>query len=126
MLKIGIIEGSLRTASFSRAIGRNATRLAPNDMAIHHLPSTDSMPHYNQDIMDEGAPDSVLKFGSAIDELNGILFVTPEYNWSLPGTLKNAIDWISRLKPNPLEGMPAAIWSIAPGKLGGARLHESM
>lgn len=126
MIKIGIMEGSLRRASFSRVIGRNAARLAPEGMAVSHLPSTDTMPHFNQDVMDKGTPDTVQVFGQAISELDGLLIVTPEYNWSVPGTLKNAIDWVSRLKPNPLEGMPVAIWSVNPGKLGGARLHESM
>ncbi len=76
--------------------------------------------------MDEGMPASVTAFAHAIAVVDAILIVTPEYNWSVPGTLKNAIDWISRLRPNPLEDKPVAIWSVNPGKLGGARLHESM
>lgn len=126
MTKIGIIEGSLRKAAFSRVVSRNAARLAPEGMTVTHFPATDTMPHFNQDVMNEGMPASVTAFADAINAVDAILIVTPEYNWSVPGTLKNAIDWISRLRPNPLEDMPVAIWSVNPGKLGGARLHESM
>ncbi|MCR8724651.1 NADPH-dependent FMN reductase [Frigidibacter sp. ROC022] len=126
MPRIGILEGSLRKASLSRAIARNAAQLAPEGMSVVTLPSTDTLPHFNQDVLDRGLPDAVADYAAALAEVDALLVVTPEYNWSIPGTLKNAIDWISRLKPNPLEGMPAAIWSVSPGMLGGARVHEGL
>ncbi len=126
MMRIGVLEGSLRKASLSRAVAGNAARLAPEGVSISILRATDTLPHFNQDVMDEGLPASVAAYGKAVADLDGLLVVTPEYNWSIPGTLKNAIDWVSRLKPNPLEGMPAAIWSVSPGLLGGARVHEGL
>ena len=123
MTKIGILEGSLRKASLSRAIGSNAARLAPEGMSVVTLPATDTLPHFNQDVLDAGLPDAVVAYAAAVADVDALLVVTPEYNWSMPGTLKNAIDWLSRLSPNPLDGMPVAIWSVSPGLLGGARVH---
>lgn len=126
MTKVGILEGSLRKASLSRAVGRNAAKLAPDGLEFTHLPSTETLPHYNQDVMDEGVPESAEALKAAVAAVDAMLIVTPEYNWSIPGSLKNAIDWLSRFKPHPLDGKPVAIWSVAPGLLGGARLHEGL
>lgn len=126
MVKIGILEGSLRKASLSRAFGRKAGELAGEAADISILPSCGNLPLYNQDVLDAGVPDPVNEMAEAVAAVDAVLFVTPEYNWSIPGTLKNAIDWLSRLKPNPLDGKPAAIWTIAPGLLGGARAHEGI
>lgn len=126
MTKVGILEGSLRAASFSRKVGRAAAGLAPNGLDIKPLPSTEGMPHYNQDVMDAGVPDGVTAMIEAVRDVDALLIVTPEYNWGIPGALKNAIDWMSRFQPHPLEGKPVAIWSVAPGLLGGARLHEGL
>lgn len=126
MTTIGILEGSLRKASLSRAYGRCAAGLAPEGTSIVHLPSSEELPHFNQDVLDAGMPKAVTELGDAVAKLDALLIVTPEYNWSVPGSLKNAIDWLSRLKPVPLEGMPVAIWTVSPGLLGGARVHESL
>ena len=126
MTKVGILEGSLRLASFSRKVGMAATGLAPNGMEMMNLPSTEAMPHYNQDVMDAGVPKGVEAMKQAVQDVDALLIVTPEYNWGIPGNLKNAIDWMSRFRPNPLESKPVAIWSVAPGLLGGARLHEGL
>lgn len=126
MTRIGILEGSLRKASLSRAVASNAARLAPENVTVQTLPATDTLPHFNQDVLDAGLPEPVAAYGEAIAGIDALLIVTPEYNWSMPGTLKNAIDWMSRLKPNPLEGMPVSIWTVSPGLLGGARVHESL
>ena len=126
MTKIGILEGSLRKASLSRAVARSASALAPGGMEITILPSTETLPHFNQDILDEGVPASVAEMAAALSAVDALLIVTPEYNWSIPGTLKNAIDWLSRLDPLPLAAMPVAIWTVSPGLLGGARVHESL
>lgn len=126
MTTIGILEGSLRKGSLSRAYGRNASTLAPDGASVVQLPSTEDLPHFNQDVLDAGMPGTVDAFSRAVAELDALLIVTPEYNWSVPGTLKNAIDWLSRFKPNPLEGLPVAIWTVSPGLLGGARVHEGL
>jgi len=126
MTTIGILEGSLRKASLSRAVARSAAALAPEGVDVTILPSTESLPHYNQDIKDEGVPASVAEFAAAVSAVDALLIVTPEYNWSIPGALKNAIDWLSRLDPLPLASKPVAIWTVSPGLLGGARVHESL
>ena len=126
MTKVGILEGSLRKASFSRKVARAAPSLAPDGLEMIHLPSTEAMPHYNQDVMDAGVPDGVTAMKEATEGVDALLIVTPEYNWGVPGALKNAIDWLSRFNPHPLDGKPVAIWSVAPGLLGGARLHEGL
>jgi len=126
MTKLGIICGSLRQKALSGAAAKAAVELAPEGVDAVLLPSFGNLPIYNQDIQDEGMPASVTAYAEAIASVDAVLFVTPEYNWSVPGGLKNAIDWLSRLKPNPLEGKPAAIWSVSPGLLGGARVHEGL
>lgn len=125
-MKVGVMEGSLRKESLSRAFARNVGVLAPPEVNIVEMPSTEELPHFNQDVMDAGIPKSVEAFGAAYGDIDALLIVTPEYNWSVPGTLKNAIDWLSRLKPLPLENKPVAIWTASPGLLGGARVHESL
>lgn len=126
MTTIGILEGSLRKASLSRAVARSAAGLAPDGVGLTILPSIESLPHFNQDILDEGIPASVAELAAAISAVDALLIVTPEYNWSIPGALKNAIDWLSRLDPLPLAAKPVAIWTVSPGLLGGARVHESL
>lgn len=126
MPTLGVLEGSLRKASLSRAVARSATDLAPEGLDVVLMPNPGTLPLFNQDVLDEGMPAAVSALADALAGIDALLIVTPEYNWSIPGGLKNAIDWVSRLKPNPLEGMPVAIWSVSPGILGGARVHESL
>ncbi|MBF9034329.1 hypothetical protein HKCCE2091_08765 [Rhodobacterales bacterium HKCCE2091] len=125
-LALGVLEGSLRKASLSRAAARAVPGLAPGDVAVTMLPNPGTLPLFNQDILDAGWPDSATRMVEAIAACDAILIVTPEYNWSVPGGLKNAIDWVSRAKPTPFAGKPTAIWSVSPGLLGGARVHESL
>lgn len=126
MTKLGILEGSLRKGSLSRAVARSALGLAPAGLDCELLPNPGTLPLFNQDILDDGLPESADAMIKAVAAVDAILIVTPEYNWSVPGGLKNAIDWISRAKPVPLVGKPVAIWSVSPGLLGGARVHESL
>lgn len=125
-LNLGVLEGSLRQASLSRAAGRAAAGLAPEGMSVAHLPNPGTIPLYDQDVMDAGMPEAVATMIEAVKACDAVLVVTPEYNWSVPGALKNAIDWMSRVQPMPLAGKPVAIWSVSPGLLGGARVHESL
>ncbi|HEX3709573.1 MAG TPA: NADPH-dependent FMN reductase, partial [Pseudolabrys sp.] len=70
-----------------------------------------------------GFPPEAVDLAEAIKDADGVLFVTPEYNWSMPGVLKNAIDWVSRMKEQPFEHKPVAIQSCSQGPLGGARMQ---
>jgi len=82
------------------------------------------MPHYNHDIQDAtGFPDEAIAFADAIRAADGVIIVSPEYNWSIPGALKNAIDWVSRMKDQPFKDKPVALQSAAGGVLGGARMQ---
>ena len=113
--------GSLRKASYNAAVARALPALAPAGVTIQPLGSIGELPIYNADIQAEGFPAPVLAMGEAIAKADGMIFVTPEYNYSLPGGLKNAIDWLSRLPEQPFAGKPVAIQSGSPGVIGGAR-----
>ena len=100
-----------------------AIEVSPNDMEFEFA-DISTLPLYNQDVEDAGAPESVKKLKQQIKEAGGLLFVTPEYNYSMPGVLKNAIDWASRPPAeNPFNGKPCAIMSASTGMLGGARVQ---
>jgi chromate reductase len=87
-------------------------------------PPIGSFPLYNADVQDaSGFPGPAEDLAAAIRAADGVLFVSPEYNWSMPGVLKNAIDWISRMKEQPFKEKPVAIQSCSQGILGGARMQ---
>lgn len=126
MTKLGILEGSLRKASLSRALAKAASGLVPDGMTTVALPNPGTLPLFNQDVLDEGPPEAVTAMIEAAHGMDALLIVTPEYNWSIPGGLKNAIDWLSKAPVHPLAGKPVAIWTVSPGLLGGARAHEAL
>ncbi|GAC87251.1 chromate reductase [Gluconobacter thailandicus F149-1 = NBRC 100600] len=113
--------GSLRKASFNAAVARTLPELAPEGISITPLGSIGDFPHYNADVQDTGFPAPVLAMAEQIRAADGVIIVTPEYNYSIPGVLKNAIDWLSRVTPQPFSGKPVAIQTASPGMLGGAR-----
>jgi chromate reductase, NAD(P)H dehydrogenase (quinone) len=95
MIKVLGISGSLRRASYNSALLRNATRLMPEDSVLETA-SIRGIPLYDADVEAQGIPPTVSALKEAIVKADGVLLVTPEYNNSLPGVLKNAIDWLSR------------------------------
>ncbi|HUA77264.1 MAG TPA: NADPH-dependent FMN reductase [Acetobacteraceae bacterium] len=120
-LTVVSLLGSLRKGSFNGAIARALPALAPPDMTIEALPSIRDFPLYDADIQAEGFPPAVTAMAARIAAADGIIIVTPEYNYSIPGGLKNAIDWLSRPSPQPFAGKPVALASGSMGMLGGAR-----
>jgi chromate reductase, NAD(P)H dehydrogenase (quinone) len=121
-LNVIVIHGSLRKGSFNHAIARTLPKLAPSDLKITAAPPWNAFPVYNAD--DEtstGFPAPVKALSDAIRAADGVVIVSPEYNYGLPGGLKNAIDWISRVDNQPFKGKPVAFQSASPGALGGAR-----
>ena len=91
-------------------------------MAVSALPSIGDIPLYDADVQqEEGFPQSVQDIAQQIREADGVVIVTPEYNYSVPGGLKNAIDWLSRLPEQPLAGKPVLIQTSSMGAIGGAR-----
>ncbi|HET7153591.1 MAG TPA: NAD(P)H-dependent oxidoreductase [Candidatus Kapabacteria bacterium] len=115
------ISGSLRKASFNTATLRAAQELLPENMTMETF-DISGIPLYNDDVLSEkGFPDIVQKFREHIAAADALLIVTPEYNYSIPGTLKNAIDWASRAPKQPLNDKPLAIMGASTGNYGTAR-----
>jgi chromate reductase len=112
--------GSLRKASYNRALLRASVELTPEDARLEIF-DLEGIPPFNQDL-EASMPERVKEFKRKIKAANAILVATPEHNYSIPGVLKNAIDWASRpYGDNSFEGKPAAIMSASTGMLGGAR-----
>jgi chromate reductase len=122
-LNILTICGSLRKGSFNAALTRALPGLAPAGLRIKPAPAWADIPIYNHDIQDAGWPAPVTAWADAIRAADGVIIVSPEYNWTIPGGLKNAIDWTSRMKNDPFKGKSVAIQSCAGGLLGGARMQ---
>lgn len=120
-LRFVTLLGSLRAGSYHAALANALPALAPEGVTITPLASIGDFPHYNADVQAEGFPPAVLKMADSIRGADGVLIVTPEYNYSVPGVLKNALDWLSRVTPQPLAGKPVAIQTGSPGTIGGAR-----
>jgi chromate reductase, NAD(P)H dehydrogenase (quinone) len=121
MAKVVAICGSLRKASINRALVRSLPALAPEGMEIVEAPPIDGFPLYNFDIQAQGFPAPVTALADAIRGAAGVIIVTPEYNYSVPAPLKNAIDWLSRVQNQPFQNKPITLMSASPGALGGAR-----
>ena len=114
------IAGSLRGESYNRAALRAATQLVPEGATIDIF-ELDGIPGFNQD-EEQNPPAKVTELKKRIREAHAILFVTPEYNYSVPGVLKNAIDWASRpYGDSAWNGKPAAIMGASIGAIGTAR-----
>ncbi len=123
-LNVQVICGSLRKGSYNAAIARALPALAPPALKLSPSPPYDKFPLYNADIQHStGFPADVNTFADAIRGADGIIIVSPEYNWSIPGALKNAIDWVSRMKEQPFKDKPVALQSASQGLLGASRMQ---
>jgi chromate reductase len=123
-LNVLVICGSLRKGSYNAALARALPGLAPPDMTLTAAPPFDAFPHYNFDLHESsGIPAAVETLAAAIRAADGVIIVSPEYNWSIPGALKNALDWLSRLKEQPFKDKPVALQSVSGGPVGGARMQ---
>lgn len=122
-----VICGSLRQGSYNRMVMNALPALAPEGLRIREGPLFNEFPLYNADIQNtSGFPEAVTALADTIRAADGVIFVTPEYNFGIPGPLKNAIDWVSRLKSQPFVGKPVAIQSASGGLLGGARMQYDL
>ena len=119
------ICGSLRAGSYNRAALRAAIKLKPPGMMIETA-DIGAFPLYNEDVRAQGFPPSVEKLRLQIAAADALLFVTPEYNYSMSGVLKNAIDWASRPPDQPFAGKPVAIMGAAAGMAGSARAQYDL
>jgi len=124
-VKILALVGSLRAASINRQLAELAAETAPEGVAVTVFQGLGDLPFYNEDIDNENVPASVVALREAAGEADAALVVTPEYNGSIPGVLKNAIDWLSRPFGNSaLKGKPAAVIGGSFGQYGGVWAHD--
>jgi len=115
----GYLVGSLAKGSINRKLSRALTRLAPRELQLREIPIGD-LPLYSYDY-DADFPPAARALKEAIDSVDAVLFVTPEYNRSIPGALKNAIDWGSRpWGKNSFARKPSGVIGTSPGKIGTA------
>ncbi|WNM24333.1 NADPH-dependent FMN reductase [Demequina capsici] len=123
--RVGYFVGSLSSTSINRLLSRALIRLAPEDLEFTEIP-IGGLPLYSPDY-DEDYPPEARALKDAIAASQAVLFVTPEYNRSIPGALKNAIDWASRPKgTNSFHHLPAAVIGASPGKIGTAVGQQSL
>lgn len=122
---VGYIIGSLAKESINRKLAEALAKLAPSDVAMFEISFKD-LPHYSYDY-DKDYPKVAADFKDAIQGADAILFVTPEYNRSIPGALKNAIDWASRpYGKNAFNGKPAAVIGASVGAIGTAVAQQHL
>jgi chromate reductase, NAD(P)H dehydrogenase (quinone) len=120
MIKILGFAGSLRKLSYNRSLLRACQELLPPDTSLEIF-ELEGIPPFNQDL-EAVLPLKVIEFKQKIKNADALLIITPEYNYSVPGVLKNAIDWASRPSgDNSFQGKHAAVISVSTGMLGGAR-----
>ena len=126
-LNVLIICGSLRKGSFNAMVANTLPSLAPAGMKIARSPTIE-MPLYNADVQNEqGFPAPATALADAVRAADGLVIVTPEYNYSLPGVLKNAIDWVSRpLSETAFKGKPVAAMGAATGNFGTVRAQVEL
>lgn len=123
--KVGYFVGSLSSTSINRVLSRALIQLAPEDLEFTELP-IGNLPLYSPDY-DASYPEEPAALKAAIAASDAVLFVTPEYNRSIPGALKNAIDWASRpWGQNSFDHMPAAVIGASVGQIGTAVAQQSL
>jgi chromate reductase, NAD(P)H dehydrogenase (quinone) len=114
--------GSLRKNSYNRAALRAAQEMAAPDARIE-IAEIGAIPLYDDDLREADWPEAAALLCRRIAEADAVLIVSPEYNYSVPGTLKNAIDWVSRWPDQPFAGKPVGVVGASPGRIGTARMQ---
>lgn len=124
-MKVLGISGSLRKGSFNSMALRAAQKLAPAGMEIS-IADISQIPLYNDDVRAAAEPAAVTALKAQVRAADAVLIVTPEYNFSIPGVLKNTLDWLSRPPEPPFDGKTVAIMGASPGPVGTARVQYHM
>ncbi len=123
--KVAVLIGSLRKESMNRKLALAIAKLAPSRFTFEHI-AVDDVPLYNQDL-DSNMPEQALRLKKAIEATDALLFVTPEYNRSIPGVLKNAIDTASRpYGKSSFAGKPAGVIGASVGAIGTALAQQHL
>ena len=126
MTTILALSGSLRRGSFNTALANAAVELAPDGVTVR-VATLHGIPLYDGDVEAElGVPEPVVALGDRLRAANGILLVSPEYNYGMPGVMKNGLDWLSRLEDQPFARKPVAIMGASPGRFGTARMQYQL
>lgn len=124
-LEIAVLVGSLRRRSFNRALMQTSMLVAPDHLRLYEV-SIENLPYFNEDLEHQGDPPEVAEFRAALRRADAVIICTPEYSYSIPGVLKNALDWASRPSGRSvLKGMPTGMMGASIGRSGTmrAQLH---
>lgn len=125
-VRITAISGSIRNGSHCTAVLRSLDSLLPTQVKMEIFPLND-IPLYNADLEGDALPESVARMKASIAETDGLVLCSPEYNYGIPGVLKNAIDWASRPGfASPLKGKPVLVITASPGTAGGVRAQAQI
>jgi chromate reductase len=119
-IKLFGISGSLRKQSYNSGALRAVPALLPDGMTFEVAELAD-VPFYNADVEQTGFPEAVKEFRARVSGADALIFAVPEYNFSLPGVLKNALEWLSRPPHPPVNGKPCAVFGASVSPLGTAR-----
>lgn len=126
-IRVAGIVGSLREASLNKGLLQAAVELAPAGMEVNIYTRLGDIPPYNDDVFQKGDPQAVADFKAFISAADAVLISTPEYNYGIPGVLKNAVDWASRpAGKSVLNRKPAAIMGCSPGLGGTIRAQHAL
>lgn len=124
-IRVLVLVGSLRTASVNRQLAELAVEAAPDGVSLQLFDQLGELPFYNEDIDNDDVAEAVTSLRRAAADADATLVVTPEYNGSIPGVLKNAIDWLSRpFGAGALKDKPLAVVGSALGQYGGVWAHD--
>lgn len=124
-IKVLVLVGSLRAASINRQLAELAAETAPDGVSLQLFDRLGELPFYNEDIDNDDVVEPVVALRQAAADAGAALVVTPEYNGSIPGVLKNAIDWLSRpFGDSALKDKPLAVVGTALGQYGGVWAHD--
>ncbi|MEO3757107.1 NADPH-dependent FMN reductase [Mycobacterium sp. B14F4] len=124
-IKVLVLLGSLRAASVNRQLAELAVESAPDGVRLELFDRLGELPFYNEDIDNDGVAEPVVALRRAAAHADAALVITPEYNGSIPGVLKNAIDWLSRpFGDSALKDKPLAVIGAALGQYGGVWAHD--
>ena len=118
------VSGGLRAASTNSALTRAAAALAPDGVSVRIYEGLDSLPHFSPDRDGDAAPDAAREWRAQVGAAAGVLFVTPEYAYGIPGSLKNALDWL--VTSGELWRKPVAVVSASPSAKGGEHAHAAL
>ena len=124
-LRIAGLCGSLRAKSYNLMALKAAGALMPEGMRLD-IASIGDVPLYDADVQARGFPDVVTRLAATIRAADAVLIASPEYNFSVPGVLKNAIDWLSRVDAQPFDDKPVAILGASMGPVGTARMQYDL